>query len=334
MRAAVKVARERFEIAEVTTPEIKDTECLVRVGHCGVCVWCYEEWLRDGSDNPWGPGVTGHEVSGVIEQVGPGVVSWKRGDHVLVYCGGFCGVCPECKSGKETYCRTAYTIVGGYAEFVAVPESSLLAPPRGIPLGTACLMTDMVGTPMHALRRAFSVDLDRSVVAVWGLGPVGLFTAQGLQTFDGVDRIIAIDPVKYRRDVALNLGADLALDPFDENTEIGLCEKNHGRGVNFAFNCALRSPEAIDVAYRTIILGGYLMSLTGSATSASQCEKRIDGSYYFFRSEYEENVALVHDGKIKLEPVLTHEFSLEQINEAMELRSRHPDKALKIIIRV
>jgi len=304
------------------------------VHYCATCVWCYEEWLRDGTNDLYGPGVTGHEMSGIVEQVGANVARWQPGDAVLTYVAGHCGSCPECREGKETYCRRPSDwVIHGYAEYVAAPQQCLLPSPPPINLKNAALITDMVGTSMHAIRRAFAVALDRSVVAIWGLGPVGLFAVQGVRTFPGVMKVVAIDPVAYRRELALKLGADEALDPASPGIEQKLLEENSGRGVNCAFNCALRNPDAVDVAVRTLKLDGYLMNITGQARSAFQQEKRIDGTFYFFKNEYDENVQLVLDGKIRLEPILTHEFPLDRINEAMELRAKHPDQGLKVTIR-
>ena len=115
-----------------------------------------------------------------------------------------------------------------------------------------------------------------------------------------------------------------------EHLKERLLAENDGRGVNYAFNCTLPSSE---VAYETLKMDGYLMNITGGCKSQSQMEKRIDGSFYYNKEEHEENVQLVVDGKIKLEPVLSHEFPLDQINEAMELRSRHPEKSLKVTIK-
>lgn len=333
VKAAFKAGKERFDVREVETPNIGPDECLVKVGYCAVCVWCYKEWLRDGADDIYGPGVTGHEISGVIEKIGTNVTKWKRGDEVLTYFWWHCGTCPECKQAKTTYCRNpmpSRDVKGGYAQFVVAAEQCILPSPRGIDLKYAGLITDMVGTTMHAIRRAFAVRIGRDVVAVWGLGPVGLFTVQGLRTFEEVKRIIGIDPVKSRRDIALRLGANNVLNPSQDDTEERLHSANGGRGVDYAFNCALPSAE---IAYRTLKIDGYLMNVTGGYTSDSQCEKRIDGSFYFFKDEYEENLQLVMDKKIKLEPLLTHEFPLDQINEAMELRSKHPEESLKITIR-
>ena len=333
MNAAFKAGRERFEVRQVDLPKMGPHDCRVKVHYCAICVWCYREWQRDGTDDIYGPGVTGHEMSGVVEQVGPAVHAWKPGDRVLTYFSGHCTKCLACRAGKTTYCRDEgrpKNVAGGYAEYVVAPEQCLLAVPDGMDLKIAGLISDMVGTSMHAIRRAFAVNLPRRVIAVWGLGPVGLCTVQGLRTFKAVERVIAIDPVRSRRRVALELGAHEALDPNEMGTTDRLQGANDGRGVDYAFNCALPSPE---MAYETLRLGGYLMNLTGGYETKSQCEKRVDASFYFFKPEYDDNVRLVLDGKFRLDPIVTHEFPLDRINEAMKLRAECPEESLKVTIR-
>jgi L-iditol 2-dehydrogenase len=336
MKAAMKVGKEKFQIIDVPTPEITPEDCLVRIKYCAVCAWCYEEWLRDGENDLYGPGITGHEMTGVVEQVGSAVKSIRKGDRVSIYFSSHCGSCPECLDGKETQCMNppGKNYINGYAEYIAVRENCLLPIPDSIDLKHAGLIGDMIGTTMHAIRRAFAVNINRKVVAVWGLGPVGLFAVQGLKTFQGVEKVIAIDPVRFRRDLALELGADEALDPKATDIAERLKKENEGRGVHYAFNCAIRNPDIIKVVFDTIKHDGYLMNITGAAQSGFQTEKRIDGSFYFYKKEYEENVRLVTEGRIRLEPVMTHEFSLDDINEAMELRAKHPEKAIKVTISV
>lgn len=330
MRAAVKTGRKRFEIQEIPTPSISADECLVRVHYCAVCVWCYHEWLEDTDHSALGPGISGHEVSGVVEQVGASVTTWHPGDAVLIYDVAGCGTCLSCKAGKTPYCQHTRGIHHGYADYVAAPQSCLLPSPAGIDLKHSGLIGDMLGTPMHAIHRAFEISLPRKVITVWGLGPVGLFAVQALRCFDDVGKIIALDPIHMRRDMALNLGADEVLDPNDPAIETRLNTENAGYGANYAFNCALRNPDDIAKAFRTLSVDGYLMNITGSYSSGFQTEKRVDGSFYFFPCEYEENVRLVQSGKIRLEPILTHEFPAEKINEAMQLRAEHPELSLKV----
>jgi len=333
MRAAIKGGRERFDVVEVDTPVPGPGECLVRTHYCAICVWCYQEWLRDGTDQLYPPGLTGHEMSGVVEAVGDGVTDWKPGDRVLNYAGPHCGECEECVAGHSSYClqpEKGGKALHGYAELFIAHANCLFAAPGDVDLKEASLITDMVGTPMHAIRRAFRLDLPRRTVAVWGLGPVGLFTVQGLRTYADVETVIALDPIAYRRELALGLGADEGLDPLADGCLDDIRARGGGHGPDYAFNCALKEPAD---AYDTLRKGGMLMNVTGGVTTRSQAEKTVDGSWYFDYAEYPANVELVEAGSFDLAGAITHEFPLAEINEAFEVRAKHPEESLKVVVR-
>jgi threonine dehydrogenase-like Zn-dependent dehydrogenase len=333
MKAAVKVGKERFDVVEVDTPAVRDGEVLVRVHYCLICAWCFGEWLRDGTDNRLGPGTTGHEVSGVVEETGPGATAFRAGDRVLVYDTAHCGECEECRAGRETFCKSAASLHQGFAEYVKVPERNLFPAPAGMDLKSAAMVTDMVGTSMRAIRRAFEVPLARRVCTVWGLGPVGLVALQCLKATDGVEKVIGLDPLANRREMALRLGADQALDPTSEESLNAVRAENGDRGCDYAFNCGIRDEDALQQVLTTVRRDGYLMNVTGRARSWGQCEKRIDGTFYFWRNEFQENAGLVTSGRVRVAPVISHEFPLAEINEAMALRAKRPGECLKVAVR-
>ena len=333
MRAAIKSGKERFDIIEVDRPSAGANEVLVDIHYCLICAWCYEEWLKDSTENPLGPGVSGHEVSGVVQEVGNEVTNYQVGDRVLVYDLLHCGECEACLAGRETFCNQVGSLHQGYAEYLSVPKRNLLPVPDSLHLKSAGMVGDMVGTSMRAIRRAFEVDLPRKVCAVWGLGPVGLVAIQGLRTLAGVEKVIALDPLANRRQMALDLGADRVLDPTNDRTTDELKTENGNRGCDYAFNCAIRSEEVLNTVMSTVRRDGYLMNLTGAAKSWPQYELRVDGSFYFWKKEYEENAKLVTSGKIQVTPIVSHEFPLAEINAAMDMRANHPGVSLKVAVR-
>jgi len=331
MKAAIKTGKQRYEIVEIPTPELGRGEVLVRVAYCAICAWCYEEWEADAPESALGPGVTGHEVSGVAEACGPDTARVKPGDRVMIYNQWTCGGCPDCIAGLDTYCEYGHSLHHGFAEYVRVPERNIFHVPGDIPLKYACMITDMIGTPLHAIKRAFSVPLPRDAITVWGLGPVGLFTVQCLRAQPGVGRIVAIDPLPFRREMALSLGADAALGPAAPGFGAGLAAAC-GKPADYAFNCAIRDPAVIDAAFRALGKNGYLMNITGTAMSGFQTEKRVDSTYYYNRNEHAECMSLVTSGKVRLEPVLTDVFPLAEINAAMAKRLFAKDSCLKVAV--
>ena len=331
MKAAVKKGRENYQIIEVPDLVPEKEEVLVKVAYCGICTWCYEVWESDAMERSLGPGETGHEVSGIVEKCGTKAKRYKPGDRVIIYDMRSCSGCPECLAGKDMYCKYAESLDHGYAEYVCVPERNVFPVPDNIPLKYAYMITDMIGTSLHAIKRAFSVPVPRDIITVWGLGPVGLFTVQCLRAMPDVKRIIALDPLEYRQKIALELGADAALSPAVPGFEDELISL-YGATANYAFNCAIRDPDLIAPAFNTLGKNGYLMNITGVALSGSQLEKIVDGTNYYNRSEHAECLDLVTSGKVKLEPVLTDVYPLNDINDAMYKRLYHKNECLKIAI--
>ena len=100
--------------------------------------------------------------------------------------------------------------------------------------------------------------------------------------------------------------------------------------MDYAFNCALKDPQD---AYDTLRKGGFLMNITGGVATRGETDKTVDGTWYFDHAEYPANVALVKAGKFDLAGAITHEFPLADINRAFEVRAKHPEDSLKVVIR-
>ncbi|MGQ9513919.1 MAG: zinc-dependent alcohol dehydrogenase [Thermoproteota archaeon] len=324
MKAAFHVSREKLELRDVPCPSIGKGECLVKVEACGIC----------GSDGWWlsdklAEGIQGHEISGTVAEIGPGEERWAKGDRVVVYAVIGCGECEPCKSGMDPYClRGPSSLCGGFAEYVKVPTRSLLPLDPSIDFITGCLITDNVGTPMRALMRGKIPE--GGVVAVWGLGPLGLVAVQGAKVL-GAEKVIALDPVAKRREVACSLGADIALDPSSEDFMGISLRATKGYGVDLAL-CTVRDDGVAERASRMVRRNGWFVSTAGRAPIGGEFEIYASGVWYFAKSDYASNVELVKSGRIDLKPIVTHTFPLERIQEAFVTRFKRTDQAIKVVV--
>src|SRR5437764_10523691 len=203
-------------------------EVLVEVSHCGVCGtdihMVLEGWGRAGS-------VGGHEWSGRIAAVGPGVDGWPVGTAVV---GGelvACGTCAMCAAGRPSMCERRPPVTGdghdgAFAQYVVTPAVGLAAVEDGLSLRAAAL-TEPLAVAMHAVTRAAVQPGDR--VLVTGAGPIGLLAVAALRA-KGVDDVVVSEPAPSRRERAAAIGAavvtpaaleipplpmDLIADPFD-----------------------------------------------------------------------------------------------------------------------
>jgi len=324
LKAAFHVSKEKVEVRDVRRPEIGKDECLVRVEACGICGsdgW----WLRDDLAKT----IEGHEIAGTISEVGQGVEGWHVGDRITVYAVIGCGECGPCKTGMDPYClRGPHSLAGGFAEYAKVPKRSLLPLDPSIDFVSGCLITDNVGTPMRALSRA-KIEND-SVVAVWGLGPLGLVAVQGARAL-GARKVIGLDPIPMRREVAQRLGADVVLDPSKDDVGSISSGITGGYGVDLSL-CTVRDDTIAERAAGIVRRNGWFVSAAGRARIGGEFEIYASGVWYFAKADYASNVELVRSERIKLRPIITHVFPLERIQEAFETRFKHPEQAIKVVV--
>ena len=326
MKALGKTGACQGEMVEVDLPAMAQDACLVKIRACGICAWDVETWRA--SSDKYGPGLTGHEMAGTVAAVGRRVKRWKKGDKVVIYTVTSCGRCAHCRRRNYRYCAQKSGVLNGFAQYVAAPANRLLPMPKNRSFAEASLMIDIVGTPLHALRRG-GVDR-KTTVAVWGLGPVGLGGVQGAKAL-GAPLVVGLDPLANRRRAAGRLGADVTINPKKGSPIEKLKALTNGQGVHVCLN-AVGNDAVAQQAYDSLRLDGTLVLLAGEPRAQGQLEKNIRGSWYFHIDEYAENLRLLARGKLKLRPIISHTFPLSRAVEAFDLRTNHPEKTLKVVI--
>jgi threonine dehydrogenase-like Zn-dependent dehydrogenase len=324
MKISIHVGKEQIEIRNTDRPSPQKDQCLVKVKACGICG--SDEWWLEEEKNLE---IQGHEITGTIVEVGDKVGSWTEGDRVAIYCVAGCGKCDSCVQGLDAYCQCGPKVItGGFGEYVAVPSRSLLPLDSYFGYEEGSLLTDTLGTPMRALRRI--EILDEARVAVWGLGPLGAIAIQGAKAF-GAGLVIGIDPIPFRRRLAKKLGADITLDPNQPNIENLIRKETSSLGVDCCV-CTVRDNYVAQTGCNLVRRGGWFVSIAGKAQIGGEYEIYASGVWYFGRSEYKTNVELVKNGSIKLKPIITHVFPLDQIQEAFFTRFKKKDSSMKVIV--
>ena len=273
MKAAVlRGINAPMEIEDVSISKPQGREVLVQVKAVGLCH--SDLHVIDGSwPNPL-PTVLGHEVAGVVEQVGPEVHTVKPGDHVVVCLTFHCGHCEQCHSGHSHRCQTPeaqraeqepsrlmrgaerldqYMKIGGFAEQVLVHESGVVAVRRDVPFDRLCLIGCGVTTGFGAAINTCGVRPGETV-AVIGLGGVGLAAVNGAAVA-GAGRIIAIDRVASKLEMAKIFGATDGIDASTADVAAAVKELTGGLGVHHAIE-AVGSKGTIELSYRLLGKGG------------------------------------------------------------------------------
>ncbi|MBI3649108.1 MAG: L-threonine 3-dehydrogenase [Actinobacteria bacterium] len=331
MLALRKTRPERgAELVEIPVPEPGEGEVLVRVHAASICgtdlhIFDWNEWAQ--KRIPRLPMTFGHEVAGYVERIGPEVHHLKPGAFVAAETHISCGHCTTCRSGRAHICENLRILGvdadGAFAGFVVLPAQNAWEVGEGIPPDVASVM-EPFGNGVHA---AFGTgggeDLATNAVAVIGCGPIGLF-AVGITRALGAWKVIAIEPNDYRREKAREMGADLLVNPTEQDPVVMVLEATGGSGAEVVLEMS-GNPRAIDQGTRMLARGGR-MSLLGLPDSAVTLdlndqvifkEARLQGitGREMFRT-WQQTTTLLSTGRVDVTPVITHRFPLERYEEA------------------
>ncbi len=204
MKAAVLEGVGKFVLKEVPTPKAGFGEVVVRVRSCGICQTDYKAFTGERTNwNP--PMIPGHEMSGVVAEVGQAVSHFKKGDEVVVAPVAFCGLCDPCRSGMQHYCENGAVIGGdgfetvwdgGFAEYVKAPVGAIYHKPKSVSFEAAALAEPLAGS-YKGLIEYTQMRVGEDVVII-GAGSMGLLLAQ-LAHAAGAGTLILIDIDDYKR---------------------------------------------------------------------------------------------------------------------------------------
>ncbi len=260
MRAAIlEQANQSIAIHDnIDIIEPRVGEVRVKVKYCGLCN--SDLGFVNGKMPLGGPIILGHEASGVVESVGPGVTSLQAGDHVILTPAPPCGERYYCQRNEHSLCVNAMGImtnalpdgetglsreglpilrgcgVGGLAEYVVTPSTGAIKVDKDIPLDVVCVIGCALQTGVGAVLNTAKVEAGATVVMM-GLGGIGMATIQGAR-IAGATTIIASDPVAERREAATAFGATHLIDPLSEDLHTLCLALTDGIGVDYAFETA------------------------------------------------------------------------------------------------
>jgi threonine dehydrogenase-like Zn-dependent dehydrogenase len=351
MRAAVFEQKNRISLREVQKPVPGPGEAVIRVTLTTICgtdvhILRGEYPVKQGL-------VVGHEPVGVVDSVGVGVTGYELGERVIIGAITPCGQCRACLSACQSQCdhggagyealggwRFGNTINGCQAEYVLVPnaQANLAKIPTGLSDEDVVLCPDIMSTGFSAAERGHVRIGD--AVAVFAQGPIGLCATVGAK-LSGASLVIGIDRIPGRLEMARSLGADVVLNPADQDV-VAEIKRLTGGGVDVAIE-ALGTQITFENALRSIRPGGTVSSLgvySGhlnvplDAITAGLGDHTIVTSLCPGGKERMRRLMnVVASGRLSSRPLLTHSFRLDQIEEAYDLFGNQRDGVLKVAIR-
>lgn len=326
MRAVVFRGSGRpLEVSDVPRPAPGPGKALVKVAACGFCHTDLHYIDHGVATAKAPPLILGHEISGIVEELGPGSSGRAVGDRVLVPSVIPCGNCLQCRSGRENICPRLQMpgnhFDGGFAEFVEVPARDLVPLPPDLDLRSSAVIADALTTPYHAVVQRAQVRSGEWVVVV-GCGGVGINAVQ-FAVAAGAN-VIAVDLQAEKREVAHRLGASEALNP-TECKDLGQeVRKRTGGGADVALE-VVGKPETVSAALSTLRRGGRLC-VVGYSDSVVPVplnrlmffEYEIRGSLGCRPVDYPRVIEMVRQKKVSVDPVVSGVLPLERIEEAAE----------------
>ncbi|WP_020610969.1 zinc-dependent alcohol dehydrogenase [Sediminispirochaeta bajacaliforniensis] len=342
MKGLVKYAAEpgNMEVREVAEPVVKPDFVKIEVMSSGICGSDLHILHSDIAIPVRPPVITGHEFSGVVVEVGDGVSNCKVGDRIsseTAY--GYCGTCENCKNGRYNLCdhrlTLGYWFNGAFAEYTMVPADRIHKLADNVSFKEGALL-EPLACVCHA-----TIDLARikagDIVLVSGPGAIGLMTLQVAKAHGATVIVSGTDIDVERLGIAQKLGADLVVNVSREKLLDLVGDLTDGRGVDVVFECSGSAPgtrtglEAVKKYGQFVQIGLAGKPFEVDFPRICYKEIKVTGSLGSIWSSWDSAIRLVSTGKVNLKALATHEFKLEDWEEAF--RTFEEKKGLKILIK-
>ena len=349
--AILREAPGRWEIADIELDEPRQGELQLRMVAAGLC-HSDDHYCTGDVKVQQLPFAGGHEGAGVVEAVGPNTPGWDVGDQVILSFLPSCGRCRWCASGQQNLCDMGATIetgvredgsfrlsvdgepagqmsgLGTFSERTVVDIRSAIKVADDVPLDKAVLLGCGVGTGWGSAVNSAEVRPGQTVI-VMGIGGIGIHAVQGA-SHAGATHVIAVDPVEFKRESAMNLGATHAFADIDEAADFARSVTN-GQGADSAIvTVGVLKSEHVLQAFRSIRKAGTVV-VTGIGSFRERIDlpawelvafqKRLQGSLFGASSPTRDIPWLLdmyRSGQLRLDEVITSEYALDEINLAYE----------------
>ncbi|WP_099021962.1 NDMA-dependent alcohol dehydrogenase [Mycolicibacterium palauense] len=364
--AVVRQVPGKFEIVELELDEPRDGEVLVELKAAGLCH--SDDHIATGDmPVPHYPIAGGHEGAGIVRQVGAGVRGVKEGDRVVFSFLPACGRCRWCARGLQNLCDLgAYALIGSrfdqdgslrmsldghpvaqmaaistFSQYTTVDERSCVKIADDIPFDVACLVGCGVATGWGSATNSAEIEVGHTVI-VMGIGGIGINAVQGAK-HSGALHVVAVDPVEFKRESALRLGATHAFADVAEATEFAKSVTN-GQGADSAIvTVGVTKGEHVGAAFAAIRKGGtVVVTGIGDLTEVgipvplgelTLFQKRIQGSMYGSCSptiDIPTQLGLYREGMLKLDELITATYKLDDVAQGYE--DMHAGKNIRGVV--
>ncbi len=321
-------------------PEVmpKANELKLCVKACGICGSDVHGYLGiTGRRLP--PMIMGHEFAGEIVETGENVKERRRGERVAVYPVDFCGKCEMCKKGDVHLCldKRAFGVLdvdGAFAEYICVPEKCCFPINDEIPYGIGSLVE-----PLAVAYRgvAHAKELKGKTVLLVGTGTIGLLALACVKMKQAA-KIIVSDLSDSRLRIAREMGADITINPGEEDFKARILEETDGLGVDVAIEAVgaaatvQQAMSALKFAGTAIWIGNNKPMIEINMQEIVTRELVVHGSFLYGYEEFKTVVELLNGDKINVAPLISAEISLEEAPGYFEQLAHAPGNLIKVVV--
>jgi len=357
-----------YEVMDLVVDDPRQGELRIRMVACGLCH--SDDHVATG-DMPVGtyPVCGGHEGAGVVESVGPNTPGWQVGDHVIFSFMPSCGRCRWCATGRQNLCDLGAAMLSGarfddpasfrlhlldgtpvgqalgistLAELTTVSINSVVKIDKDLPLERVCLLACAVGTGWGSAVNLAQAQPGDTII-VMGVGGVGINAVQGAAQA-GASNVVAVDPVAFKREKALELGATRAFADIGEADSFVRSITN-GQGADSAVvTVGVVSGQIVAQALASVRKAGtVVVTAVGDITAVglpisvpelTLFQKRIQGGVFGASNptwDILKQVQMYRDGRLKLDELVTREYKLDEVAKGFE--DMHAGKNIRGVVR-
>ena len=345
MKAAVLQSYNNFVWKEVPTPKVQPGEVLIRIKFASICGTDMHIFPGDFHPRTQIPFIPGHEMGGIVEEVGKEVTGFSVGDKVAIDPIIWCNECPACKRKHYPACSKlkllGVDLDGGFAQYISVPPHMLFKTDPHLSDEYVALV-EIYGIGFHANRRAGTKQGD--ALAIWGAGRVGQVILQAARTKTN-GTIFMVDPLENRLEIAAKNNENIiTINPKNENPVDAIKRFTEGKGVDIAFE-AVGHAEEIEGVFTPVrsciqsLRGGGKVCVLGLGDDPSPVVfKELiwkEGQIITSRvtdGEFAEVIEHMNAGNLKPDALISKVMHGSEIQQAFELLQKEKGKYLKVLL--
>lgn len=347
MRAALLYGKNDLRVETADFPELKPNQVLIQTHACGVCP--SDTRLYTGEEAPPPPGrklppfltiprIPGHEWGGTIVEVGEKVKDWKPGDRVVIDGTKPCGVCYFCQHGLFTYCyHPQFLARGGMCEYGVAADTQLYRVADHVSFEDASFC-EPLSCCINGIHQA-NINVGEDVVVI-GVGQIGLMHIQLAKLRSA--RVIAVDLIPSRLEVAAKLGADVIIDSSKEDAAQKVLDLTDGRGAD-AVMLAVGAMPVAELGIKLVRIGGTVVFFASTfplsaailPLNMNDLHRRqifLTGARGHNPDDFRVALKLITEGTVKVEPLISHRLPLEETKRGFDITVGR--EGLKVIIQV